>query len=166
MNRSAIQPPVTHAPAGEEVAAAREWTDRVIDHLTGTGEGQEDPAQEVESRLSTINDHIAEAVAAVCADPGASPVLRAVFEELLRKSERALTAVESCRYGCFRDSVVELEQAADSAHAAAVADEGAAEATQERVLAAHDALHELKAVCRCEFARCDRLDGYCCQKNG
>lgn len=124
-----------------------------------------DPAQEVESRLSSINDRIAEAVAAVCSDPGASPVLRAVFEELLRKSESALTAVESCRYGCFRESVVELEQAADSARAAAVADEGAGERTQEQVLAAHDALRELKRVTRCEFARCDRYDGYCCRNN-
>ncbi len=119
------------------------------------------PIQELESQLTAISDRIAEAVAAVCADPGASPVLRAVFEELLRKSEATLTCVECERFRCFRERMVELEQAADSAKAAAIADEGAAEHTQERILAAHDALRHIKDVARCGQRCCDVMEGGC-----
>ncbi len=114
------------------------------------------PVEEVEQRLARISERIAEAVAAVCSDPGASPVLRAVFEELLRNSEATLTCLECGRFGaCFRERVAELEQAAESAKAAAVADEGAAERTQERILVAHEALRELKSVLRCGLSCSD-----------
>ncbi|MFP4129282.1 MAG: hypothetical protein ACLFSJ_00930 [Halorhodospira sp.] len=117
--------------------------------------------REVEAQLTRISDTIAEAVAAVSRDPGASPVLRAVFEELLRKSEATLTCMECERFCCFRERVVELEQAADSAKAAAIADEGAAEATQHRILAAHDALCDLKGVVQRGLRCCEALEKCC-----
>ncbi len=121
------------------------------------------PLEEVEAQLTRISHSIAEAVAAVCSDPGASPVLRAVFEELLRKSEATLNCVECQRLCCFRARVIELEQAADSARAAAIADEGAAEQTQERILAAHDALRDLKEVAQRGLRCCEALGA--CQRS-
>ncbi|MFW6278082.1 MAG: hypothetical protein ACOC1T_01590 [Halorhodospira sp.] len=120
------------------------------------------PIREVEVQLTRISDAIAEAVVAASSDPGASPVLRAVFEELLRKSEATLTCME-CeeRFCCFRERIVELEQAADSAKAAAVADEGAGELTQERILVAHEALRDLKGVVRRGLRCCELLEQCC-----
>ncbi len=119
------------------------------------------PMREVEAQLTRISDTIAEAVAAVSRDPGASPVLRAVFEELLRKSEATLTCMECDRFCCFRERIVELEQAADSAKAAVIADEGAGEATQERIAAAHDALSELKGVAQRGLRCCEAMEQCC-----
>jgi hypothetical protein len=86
---------------------------------------------------------ITDAARHVQADGGASPVLVAVvreFEAKLAKAERRATdGVPG------RDSVMELEQAGDSAKAAAEADEGLSSGARESVLAAHLAICKMKA---------------------
>ncbi len=86
---------------------------------------------------------ISDAAREVAADAGASPVLVAVvgeFEAKLSKAQRHLTdGVPG------RDDVMELEQAGDSAKAAAEADEGLSSDARRSVLAAHLAICKLKA---------------------
>ena len=86
---------------------------------------------------------ITDAARDVEADEGASPVLVAVVREFrskLDKAERhAPGGVPS------HDVVMELEQAGDSAKAAAEADTGLSGETRESVLAAHLAICKLKA---------------------
>ena len=83
------------------------------------------------------------AVGRVEADSGASPVLVAVVREFGAKLAKAESqAVDGVPGG---DSVIELEQAGDSAKAAAEADTGASPDAREAVLAAHLAICKLKA---------------------
>jgi hypothetical protein len=70
-------------------------------------------------------------------DAAASPVLATVVGEFHRKAQKAVGALADADERTARDSIVELEQAADSADYAAAADPGAAEATKEAVYAAH-----------------------------
>ncbi len=112
------------------------------------------PIEQLGEQLNPLNDRIAEAVVALSGDTGASPVTRVVFEQLLRKSEDTLTCIECGRHGCLRERIIELEQAAEAARAAAVADEGATEATQERILTAYEALRELRGVIHCGLNAC------------
>jgi hypothetical protein len=70
----------------------------------------------------------------VRADPGASPVLIAVLSEFAKKAVKAAAAEDE------RGAVIELEQAGDSAKAAAEADTGASEASRQAVLDAHLAI--------------------------
>jgi len=74
------------------------------------------------------------ALARVRADPGASPVLVAVVNEFAKKAEKAV------HHDDERTAVIELEQAGDSAKAAAEADNGVAEVTRQAVLDAHLAI--------------------------
>ena len=77
------------------------------------------------------------------ADDGASPVLVAVvreFQSKLAKAEKR--AVDGAPN---RDAVIELEQAGDSAKAAAEADTGVSGESRDAVLAAHLAICKLKA---------------------
>jgi len=94
------------------------------------------------NELQDIRDKADEAVRTTEADPGASPVLAAVVQEFAAKSAKAVGLAGSRREW---EAVVELEQAADSARAAARADTGAAEGTTASVEAAHLAICTLKA---------------------
>ena len=90
-----------------------------------------------------VVEKITDAARRVEADGGASPVLVAVvreFQAKLAKAER-----HASDGAPDHDSVMELEQAGDSAKAAAEADEGLSSATRESVLAAHLAICMLKA---------------------
>jgi len=90
-----------------------------------------------------VIEKIVEAGRQVEADGGASPVLAAVVREFQAK----LVKVEK-RVGDGtpdQASVVELEQAGDSAKAAAEADGGLSNDARESVLAAHLAICKLKA---------------------
>jgi hypothetical protein len=90
-----------------------------------------------------VVDKITDAARQVEADGGASPVVVAVvgeFRSKLAKAEkRANGGVPD------HDSVIELEQAGDSAKAAAEADPGLSPDARESVLAAHLAICTLKA---------------------
>ena len=85
-----------------------------------------------------VADKIAAAAKYVKADGGASPVLVAVVSEFEKKLAKAGAAPG-------RDAVIELEQAGDSAKAAAEADTGASQNARDAVLAAHLAICKLKA---------------------
>ena len=90
-----------------------------------------------------VVESINTAVGRVEADSGASPVLVAVVREFGAKLAKAENqAVDGVLAG---DAVIELEQAGDSAKAAAEADAGASSDAREAVLAAHLAICKLKA---------------------
>ncbi len=90
-----------------------------------------------------VAERVTDAARHLEADRGASPVLVAVvreFQEKLAKAQRDLiNGVPG------RDSVMELEQAGDSAKVAAEADKGLSGDARESVLAAHFAICKLKA---------------------
>src|SRR4051794_32611273 len=71
---------------------------------------------------------------AVQADNGASPVLVAVVNEFANKADKAVASSDE------RVAVIVLEQAGDSAKAAAEADSGVSTATRDAVLEAHLAI--------------------------
>ncbi len=90
-----------------------------------------------------VVEKVNDAARQVEADRSASPVLVAVvreFQAKLAKAERNADDGEPAH-----DSVMELEQAGDSAKAAAEADTGLSGDTREAVLAAHLAICQLKA---------------------
>jgi Zn-dependent protease with chaperone function len=99
---------------------------------------------DVVDRLAEVSGKVATAVAAVGADSAASPVLAAVVREFETKASKASRAAAKGPQGA-RDAVVELEQAGDSAKAAAEADPDASEATRTAVLDAHLSICMLKA---------------------
>jgi hypothetical protein len=90
-------------------------------------------------RLRDTRVKIDSALASVQADQGASPVLVAVVGEFAKKAEKATRSDDE------RTAVIELEQAGDSAKAAAEADTGVADATRQAVLDAHLAICVAKA---------------------
>lgn len=89
-----------------------------------------------------VVEKIEDAAQRVDGDSGASPVLVAVVREfhnkLTKTQKRADNGAPSA------DSVIELEQAGDSAKAAAEADSGLSGEVREAVLAAHLAICKLK----------------------
>jgi hypothetical protein len=85
-------------------------------------------------RLERAKDKIDAALVAVEADGGASPVLVAVVREFAAKAAKA-TGLDDERI-----AVIELEQAGDSAKAAAEADPGVSEPGRQAVLDAHLAI--------------------------
>jgi type IV secretory pathway VirJ component len=88
----------------------------------------------IAERLQAARVKIDNALDAVQGDKGASPVLVAVVNEFARKAEKA------AGFSDERVAVVELEQAGDSAKAAAEADSGVSQATRDAVLEAHLAI--------------------------
>ena len=94
------------------------------------------------TELEEVRAKATAALDAADQDAGASPVLRAVVREFTNKANKAVDLEKGDREW---EAVVELEQAGDSAKAAAEADGGAAPATTESVLAAHLAICILKA---------------------
>ena len=93
--------------------------------------------------LQEVNEKVTTALRAAEADTGASPVLVAVVREFAAKAAKAVGLAEGDRGW---EAVVEVEQAGDSAKAAAEADAGAAEATTSSVQVAHLAICMLKAA--------------------
>jgi hypothetical protein len=90
-----------------------------------------------------VVDKITDAARLTEDDVGASPVLVAVvheFQAKLGKAQRHATDGVP-----RRDDVTELEQAGDSAKAAAEADPGLSQDARESVFAAHLAICKLKA---------------------
>ena len=91
-------------------------------------------------RLGQAREKIDNAFDVVRADQGASPVLVAVVSEFAKKAEKATAADDE------RAAVIELEQAGDSAKAAAEADPGLGDAARQAVLDAHLAICILKTT--------------------
>ena len=88
----------------------------------------------IEERIDAARVKIDGARDAVQGDSGASPVLVAVVNEFAKKAEKAVASSDE------RVAVIELEQAGDSAKAAAEADAGVSAATRDAVLDAHLAI--------------------------
>jgi hypothetical protein len=85
-------------------------------------------------RLQAARAKIDSARQAVQRDEGASPVLVAVVLEFAQKADKAAASSDE------RGAVIELEQAGDSAKAAAEADAGVSSATRDAILEAHLAI--------------------------
>ena len=97
---------------------------------------------DVMSRLDEVKTKTAEALRLSEADPGASVVLVAVVREFDSKAAKANRRTDGA--SSARDAVIELEQAGDSAKAAAEADTGLGAAALAAVQAAHLAICILK----------------------
>ncbi|MDL5158354.1 hypothetical protein [Actinomycetospora termitidis] len=95
---------------------------------------------DIPARLDEVKRGTTSALAAVTDDAGASTVLVAVVREFDDKATKATTASGDAA----RDAVIELEQAADSARAAALADTGLTGAARQAVEDAHLAICILK----------------------
>jgi len=95
-------------------------------------------------QLDGVVDKIGTAYREVGADDGASPVLVAVVREFEAKAEKARKAVAGDD-AAAREAIVELEQAGDSAKAAAEADPAVGGPARQAVLDAHLAICMLKA---------------------
>jgi hypothetical protein len=96
--------------------------------MTTTAERLRDACAKAEHALTRVRD-----------DRGASPVLVAVVSEFAKRADKAAHADDE------REAVIELEQAGDSAKAAAEADTGVADATRQAILDAHLAICLAKA---------------------
>jgi hypothetical protein len=90
-----------------------------------------------------VAEKIAMAVGKVDGDQGASPVVIAIVREFQAKLAKA--QAQATDGVPDHDSVIELEQAGDSAKAGAEADSGLSSDARESVLAAHLAICKLKA---------------------
>lgn len=95
---------------------------------------------------SQLDSRLTAAEAALAADGIACPVLAAVVAEFRRKFAKTRPAVEGDPAPGQREAVFELEQAADSAKWAALADPGASEQIKLAVVAAHDSICWFKAT--------------------
>lgn len=93
--------------------------------------------------FADVVEKVSDTMTQVETDQSASPVLVAVVREFQAKLVKAQS--HATDGGPSRDSVLELEQAGDSAKAAAEADTGLAAETRASVLAAHLAICKLKA---------------------
>lgn len=94
------------------------------------------------SDLHDVREKVELALKEAEADASASPVLVAVVREFSNKSAKALDLAGGDREW---EAVIEVEQAGDSAKAAAEADTGADAGTTSAVLDAHLAICMLKA---------------------
>jgi hypothetical protein len=97
---------------------------------------------DVARRRGDVKEKTTAALRASEADRGASVVLVAVVREFDVKTDKAMRGATDD--GSARDSVIELEQAGDSAKAAAEADPELGDAARDAVLAAHLAICILK----------------------
>ncbi len=88
--------------------------------------------------LSQVGGGLEASLAALDAEDAASPVLRAVVEEFQRKYAKTRGAILGADERQARESLIELEQAADSARYAALADPGVTEATRDLIVDTHD----------------------------
>ena len=93
-----------------------------------------------------LDNRLAAAEAVLATGGMASPVLAAVVAEFRRKFAKTRPALEGDPAPSQREAVFELEQAADSAKWAALADPGASEQVKLAVVAAHDSICWFKAT--------------------
>jgi hypothetical protein len=98
-----------------------------------------------QERMTNIQEQVAAAARTVEADAGASPVFGAVVQEFARKAQKAVDGLEDADDATLRSSIIEVEQAADSAKAAAEADTGASPETRQAVVDAHLSICILKS---------------------
>ncbi len=88
--------------------------------------------------LTKVAEGLTGSLIALNSDAGASPVLLAVVEEFYRKLAKTHDLILGSDERASREGLIELEQAADSARYAALADKGVAEATRDLIVETHD----------------------------
>jgi hypothetical protein len=101
--------------------------------------------EDIIERLTHYDRLVDYAASKVVADWGASPALSAVMKEFQKKSSKAIRVLKDADDQAVREYVFEVEQAADSAKAAAEADYGLSDDTRQAVLDAHIAYCVLKS---------------------
>ena len=101
-------------------------------------------AASITIRLADIEEQIDDVEAQLGNDSGASPALKAVFQELHRKTREARDSLKGADEQTIREHVIEVEEAADCAKRAAQADDKVSTANRDAVVKVHDALCELK----------------------
>jgi hypothetical protein len=99
---------------------------------------------EIREQLPQIHKLVVAARDALDVDPYTSSALIATVEEFLRKSLEAIRSLAEADDLSLWDDVIELEQAGDSAKAAALAEEGIRTQTRQAILDAHGAICRLK----------------------
>jgi hypothetical protein len=92
----------------------------------------------VETVLGKVGEGLTNSLIALNTEAGASPVLLAVVEEFYRKLAKTQDAILGSDERLAREGLIELEQAADSARYAALADKGVAAATRDLIVETHD----------------------------
>ena len=88
--------------------------------------------------ISRVESGLTASLAALDEDGAASPVLRAVVEEFQRKFAKTQSAILGADERLAREGLIELEQAADSARYAALADTAADRRTRDLIVDTHD----------------------------
>jgi hypothetical protein len=92
----------------------------------------------VEKVMAKAAEGLTASLIALNSDAGASPVLLAVVEEFYRKFAKTQDAILGSDERLAREGLIELEQAADSARYAALADKGVAAETRDLIVETHD----------------------------
>ncbi len=92
----------------------------------------------VEKVLAKAAEGLTASLVALNSDGGASPVLLAVVEEFYRKFVKTQDTILGSDERLSREGLVELEQAADSARYAALADKGVAADIRDLIVETHD----------------------------
>lgn len=100
--------------------------------------------ESVVDELTRIEDMSDKALQAVNRDRSSSSALRAVVEELHNQARKALDDSEEAEEP-LREHIVELEQAADCAKVAALAETTLSEPAREAILLVHEEVSGLKA---------------------
>lgn len=95
---------------------------------------------------SQLDSRLTAAEGLLAADGMASAVLVAVVAEFRRKFAKTRAAIEGDPGPGQREAVFELEQSADSAKWAALADPGASEKAKLAIVSAHDSICWFKAT--------------------
>jgi hypothetical protein len=101
--------------------------------------------ESLEERFQLLQRHVTNAVSTADGDGAASPVLKAVVRELAKKKDKAFGVPRDAVTQALREAIIEVEQAADSAKAAAEADPNASAATKRAVEDMHMAFCMFKA---------------------
>ena len=88
--------------------------------------------------MEKVAEGLTSSLIALNSEASASPVLLAVVEEFYRKFVKTQDAILGADERSSREALVELEQAADSARYAALADPGVATSTRDQIVETHD----------------------------
>jgi hypothetical protein len=95
-------------------------------------------AEIVQRVMEKAGEGLTSSLIALNSETGASPVLLAVVEEFYRKLAKTQDAILGPDERLAREGLIELEQAADSARYAALADAGVAAETRDLIVETHD----------------------------
>lgn len=99
----------------------------------------------LQERIHELSKNLDEVASRLEPGSSASPALRAVVGELQSKAQRAEEqAGSSAEQPALRESIIELEQAADSAKAAAQAESGLDEENRSALIRVHSEASALK----------------------